>query len=359
MVNNHEFSIILSVLPRPIRQWLESFDSVDNLVEIVLDKGRNPQLRFYDEEKHIFYTESLEAFVVEEKHLKSVVKNKLASKVHSNHRLGLKNTLHRVSVIYNLDYEIIGLTIRIGRIIEGTLNTIIDLVASEKSILLIGRPGSGKTSKLREASRFMSTEMEKRVVIVDTSNEIAGEGDVPHPFVGNARRLMVPETNGNKAQERTMIEAVENHMPEVIVVDEISTEKEAYACRTIVERGVLLLATAHGDTLENVVENPRLKTVMGGVNVVTLSDHEAKKRELPKTCRERAYAPVFDVVVELCNFDRVKVHHNVEEAVDSILNPHTNPDPEYRQATKDGGFEIIDELYNLRRNKALRELIQH
>ncbi|OGI18037.1 MAG: hypothetical protein A2255_09310, partial [Candidatus Melainabacteria bacterium RIFOXYA2_FULL_32_9] len=185
-----------------------------------------------------------------------------------------------------------------------------------KSILFLGKPGVGKTTKLREIARLLSDNLGKRVVVVDTSNEIAGDGDIPHCAIGKSRRMQVPSP---ERQKDVMIEAVENHTPEVIVVDEIGTEAEAQAARTIAERGVMLIATAHGNTLENLIKNPTLSDLVGGVSTVTLGDDEARRRATQKTVLEREKQPTFDVVVEIMDRDTLAVYSDVTAAVDYIL----------------------------------------
>jgi stage III sporulation protein SpoIIIAA len=233
-----------------------------------------------------------------------------------DNRAGIERTLHRISAIRNRKGAIVGLTCRVGRAVYGTIQIIEDLVESGKSVLLMGRPGVGKTTMLREVARVLADDVRKRVVIVDTSNEIAGDGDIPHPGIGHARRMQVPTPS---QQHAVMIEAVENHMPQVIVIDEIGTELEARAARTIAERGVQLIGTAHGNTLENLIVNPTLADLIGGIQTVTLSDEEAKRRGTQKSILERMSPPTFNIVVEIQERDRVAIHPDVAVAVDSIL----------------------------------------
>jgi len=233
-----------------------------------------------------------------------------------DNRAGIERTLHRISAIRNRQGEVIGLTCRVGRAVFGTVDIVRDVIEQGKSILLLGRPGVGKTTLLREAARVLADEFKKRVVIVDTSNEIAGDGDIPHPGIGGARRMQVAVPD---LQHAVMIEAVENHMPEVIVIDEIGTEAEALAARTIAERGVQLIATAHGNTLDNLLQNPTLADLTGGIQAVTLSDEEARRRGTQKTVLERKAPPTFDVIIEIQNKDRLAVHHDVASVVDRFL----------------------------------------
>jgi hypothetical protein len=248
----------------------------------------------------------------------------------------MERTLHRISAIRNRRGRIVGLTCRVGRAVFGTIRIIEDLVKSDKSILLLGRPGVGKTTMLREVARFLADDMNKRAVVVDTSNEIAGDGDIPHPGIGSARRMQVPTPT---MQHAVMIEAVENHMPEVIIIDEIGTDLEAAAARTIAERGVQLVATAHGNTLENLIMNPTLCDLIGGIQSVTLGDEEARRRGTQKSVLERKAPPTFDVVVEIQSWERVSVHPNVAETVDSILRGYHVP-AEVREIDKEGEVRV-------------------
>ncbi|MDP9350548.1 MAG: AAA family ATPase, partial [Chloroflexota bacterium] len=233
-----------------------------------------------------------------------------------DNRAGIERTLHRISAIRNRKREVVGITCRVGRAVTGTIAIIQDLVESGKSTLILGRPGVGKTTMLREVGRVLSEEMRKRVIIVDTSNEIAGDGDIPHPAIGRARRMQVPTPS---QQHAVMIEAVENHMPEVIIIDEIGTELEAAAARTIAERGVQLIGTAHGNALENLMMNPTLSDLIGGIQSVTLGDEEAKRRGTQKSILERKAPPTFDILVEIQDRDRVAIHQDVSETVDALL----------------------------------------
>lgn len=299
---------LAAVLPPKITGEMKK-SKLDDIVEVVLDIGRRGELRHLD--KTIEY---LGEELVTQQDIEYVI-----SKIDdftSDNRSGIPGTLHRISAIRNRKGIVIGLTCRVGRVVTGTINCIKDLVLQEKSILFLGRPGVGKTTKLREIARLLADDINKRVIVVDTSNEIAGDGDVPHKAIGKSRRMQVlsPER-----QKDVMIEAVENHTPEVIVVDEIGTEQEAHAARTIAERGVMLIATAHGNLLENLIKNPTLSDLVGGVNSVTLGDDEARRRACQKTVLEREKQPTFDIIIEIRDRDTLAVYPNAAEAVDCIL----------------------------------------
>ncbi|MCS6775462.1 MAG: AAA family ATPase, partial [Chthonomonadaceae bacterium] len=295
----------------------------------VMDLGRIPEARFPDR-----VLELGDAPITEQDIDYTVTRVGAFGK---DNRAGIERTLHRISAIRNRQGKVIGLTCRIGRAVYGTIDIIQDIVEQGKSILLLGRPGKGKTTKLREIARVLSEDLRKRVVIVDTSNEIAGDGDIPHPAIGRARRMQVPTPED---QHNVMIEAVENHMPEVIVIDEIGTEQEAFAARTIAERGVQLVGTAHGNTLENLMMNPTLSDLVGGIHAVTLSDDEAKRRGTQKTVLERKAPPTFDVVIEIMEVDKLAIHLNVEKTVDRILRG-APPRPEIRIRNENGEIEVI------------------
>jgi stage III sporulation protein SpoIIIAA len=303
-----DLGALLAVLPAHIREAVERLDDREDLLEIVLDLGRQPQARFPNREV------LLSDMLVTREELEAVV-GRIGSFGDDN-RAGIERTLHRISALRNRRGEVVGLTCRVGRAVHGTVALIRDVVEAGKSILILGRPGVGKTTLLREAARVLADELGKRVVVVDTSNEIAGDGDVPHPGIGRARRMQVARV---AAQHQVMIEAVENHMPEVIIIDEIGTELEAAAARTIAERGVQLVGTAHGRTLDNLLVNPLLADLVGGVQAVTLGDEEARRRGTQKTVLERKSPPTFDVLVEQENWHKVVVHKDVSVAVDSLL----------------------------------------
>jgi stage III sporulation protein SpoIIIAA len=307
-VTNDDLDALLDILPPHIRQLLCQQEGVSDLLEVVLDLGRPPEARFPQREIILSPHEVSQEDI-------DYVTSRISSFGDDN-RAGIERTLHRISAIRNRKGRIVGLSCRVGRAVFGTIKIIEDLIQSGKSILLLGRPGIGKTTMLREAARVLADDLRKRVVIVDTSNEIAGDGDIPHPAIGHARRMQVATPT---MQHAVMIEAVENHMPEVIIIDEIGTELEAQAARTIAERGVQLVGTAHGNTLDNLMINPTLSDLIGGIQAVTLGDEEAKRRGTQKTILERMSPPTFNIVVEIQDRYKVAVHPDVSQAVDAIL----------------------------------------
>ena len=321
--------LLTGVMPTRVRVALESHPNREELLEVVLDLGRLPEARFTDDKEALSQTQVMREDL---DHVAAHV-----GAFGQDNRAGIERTLHRISAIRNRAGAIVGLTCRVGRALFGTVAVLRDVIEGGKSLLLLGRPGVGKTTLLREAARVLADEVGKRVVIVDTSNEIAGDGDIPHPGIGQARRMQVPVPS---AQHAVMIEAVENHMPEVIVIDEIGTEAEAMAARTIAERGVQLIATAHGNTLENLIRNPTLADLIGGIQAVTLSDEEARRRRTRKTVLERKAPPTFDVLIEIQERDRLAVHHDVAQVVDGLLRGH-GLGPELRVRKAEGGFEVV------------------
>ena len=324
---------LLQVLPEAISRRIETLQQEDEgsrgeLIEIVLDLGRPPEARFQHEEI------DLGDFDISRADLGDVAER--IGQFGGDNRAGIERTLHRISAIRNRAGEIVGLTCRIGRSVYGTIAIISDLIESGQSVLLLGRPGVGKTTLLRETARVLADELRQRVIVVDTSNEIAGDGDIPHPAIGRARRMQVPTPT---AQHAVMIEAVENHMPQVVVIDEIGTELEAMAARTIAERGVQLIGTAHGNNLENLMLNPTLTDLIGGIQSVTLSDEEARRRGTQKSILERKAPPTFGVIVEIVDRDEVVVHMNVAATVDALLRG-SPVQSEHRRRLADGSIEV-------------------
>ena len=317
----------IEIFPAEIAAALGERKDIGDLLEVVLDLGRPPEARFPSEQV------SLSDIEVTHDQIAHVVDH--VGHFGDDNRAGIERTLHRISVLRNRAGEPVGLTCRVGRAVYGSVRLIEDLVRSGKSVLILGRPGVGKTTILRETARVLADEADKRVVVVDTSNEIAGDGDVPHPAIGRARRMQVANTS---LQHNVMIEGVENHMSEVIVIDEMSTELEALAARTIAERGVQLVATAHGNTLSNVVSNPTLSDLVGGTQTVTLGDIEARRRRTQKTVLERKHDPTFDIVVEIRERNVVTVHPEVGIAVDRMLRGISIPQEE-RRLQPDGSVE--------------------
>ena len=322
---------LLAILPEKILTQINDHPQKDNLIEIVMDLGRPPEARFRNE---VAYLGDLS---IEKADIQHCVER--VGMFGADNRAGIERTLHRISAIRNRGGEIIGLTCRIGRAVFGTIVMIRDLVKTGQSILLLGRPGVGKTTALREIARVLADDLNKRVVIIDTSNEIAGDGDIPHPAIGRARRMQVARP---ELQHQVMIEAVENHMPEVIVIDEISTELEALAARTIAERGVQLVGTAHGNQLANLIKNPTLSDLVGGIQAVTLGDDEARRRRSQKTVLERKAPPTFAIAVEMLERQRWVVHEDTAETVDGLLRG-IEPASQIRTVDDNGEVSIVHE----------------
>ncbi len=315
---------LLELLPEPVRLALAAPEARDQLLEVVLDLGRIPEARYPGRAL------ALGSAVIERRDLGAVVEQ--LGPFGGDNRAGIERTLHRISAIRNRTGEIVGLTCRVGRAVYGTVAMVLDLLDTGQSLLLMGRPGVGKTTALREIARVLADDLLRRVVVIDTSNEIAGDGDIPHPAIGRARRMQVARP---ELQHQVMIEAVENHMPEVIVIDEIGTELEAQAARTIAERGVMLVATAHGNALGNLLKNPTLSDLVGGIESVTLGDEEARRRRSQKTVQERAAEPTFPLAVEMHSRSLWLVHLDVAATVDLLLRGQAAM-PQLRQLGADG-----------------------
>ncbi|QDL08818.1 single-stranded DNA-binding protein [Brasilonema octagenarum UFV-E1] len=323
---------LLDILPQDLQQILEKHPQRDSLVEVVLDLGRRPEARFPNQAEYLGETP------VTQEQIDDCIKR--VGTFGADNRAGIEQTLHRISAIRNRSGKIIGLTCRVGRAIFGTIGMIRDLVETGKSILMLGRPGVGKTTALREIARVLADDFHKRVVIIDTSNEIAGDGDVAHPAIGRSRRMQVAHP---EQQHQVMIEAVENHMPEVIVIDEIGTELEALAARTIAERGVQLVGTAHGNQIENLIKNPTLADLVGGIQAVTLGDDEARRRGTQKTVLERKAPPTFEIAVEMLERQRWVVHDSVADTVDTLLRGR-QPSPQVRTVDDNGNVNVTRQL---------------
>ncbi|MUL36544.1 R3H domain-containing nucleic acid-binding protein [Gloeocapsopsis dulcis] len=328
MPNTDDLQKLLDILPLEIRQALEYHPLRNSLVEVVMDLGRLPEARFPNQAEYLSDTP------ISQEQLNECIQR--VGEFGGDNRAGIEKTLHRISAIRNRTGKIIGLTCRVGRAVYGTIGMIRDLVETGRSILMLGRPGVGKTTALREIARVLADELNKRVVIIDTSNEIAGDGDVAHPAIGRARRMQVARP---ELQHQVMIEAVENHMPEVIVIDEIGTELEAMAARTIAERGVQLVGTAHGNQIENLIKNPTLSDLVGGIQAVTLGDDEARRRRSQKTVLERKAPPTFEIAVEMLERQRWVVHESVADTVDSLLRGH-QPSPQMRTVDDAGKVTV-------------------
>jgi len=305
---NDDLEKLIENLPFFLQEHLNNHTSKDQLIEIVLDLGRRPEARF------ISGPEYLSQKIVSWQDIDYITKR--ISKFSNENRAGIERTLHRISCIRNRQFLINGLTCRVGRAIFGTISVVRDLLESEKSVLILGKPGVGKTTIIREIARVLADEMEKRVVIIDTSNEIAGDSDIPHSGIGRARRMQVAKA---ELQHQVMIEAVENHMPQVIIIDEIGTELEVLAARTIAEKGVQLVGTTHGNCLENLIKNPPLADLIGGIQYVTLSDDEAKRRGTQKSILERKAYPAFEIIIEINHPNSWTIHEDVKNSIDLLL----------------------------------------
>lgn len=323
--------LLLPILPPRAQETLYGHPLLVGLVEVVIDLGRPLEARFTD------HYELIGDRPVNAEDIAYVVAR--IGQFDRDNRAGIERTLHRISAIRNRLGDVVGLTCRVGRAVYGTISVIHDVIETGANILLLGKPGVGKTTKLREIARVLAEDFGKRVIVVDTNNEIAGDGDIPHPAIGRARRMQVPNT---EEQHDVMIEAVENHMPEVIVIDEIGTADDAFAARTIAERGVQLIGTAHGNTLDNLMSNPTLADLVGGIQAVTLGDDEARKRGTQKTVLERKAPPTFDIIIEIRDIDVLAIHHDVAATVDALLLGRA-VQSEVRERREDGHFEVVQQ----------------
>ncbi|PSB36947.1 AAA family ATPase [Aphanothece cf. minutissima CCALA 015] len=322
---------LLAVLPPVVQRALAGPEQREGLLEVVLDLGRVPEARYPGR------VLALGTEAIERADLAAVLQR--LGPFGGDNRAGIERTLHRISAIRNRTGDVVGLTCRVGRAVFGTVAMVRDLLDTGQSLLLMGRPGVGKTTALREIARVLADDLQRRVVVIDTSNEIAGDGDIPHPAIGRARRMQVARP---ELQHQVMIEAVENHMPEVIVIDEIGTELEAQAARTIAERGVMLVATAHGNELANLIRNPTLSDLVGGIQSVTLGDEEARRRRTQKTVLERAAEPTFPLAVEMHSRHRWLVHRDVAGTVDQLLRGQPTH-PQVRELGGDGRLMLRDD----------------
>ena len=326
-----EIELLVSILPQRVAIPLRE-RGFDGLIEVILDLGRRPTARYREQEF------DLDEVEVKDTELAQVVAQ--VSEFGDDNRGGIPRTLHRISAIRNRRGHIVGLTCRVGRSVSGSGQVMRDLIEAGHSILLLGPPGVGKTTMLRDVARMCADELMKRVVIVDTSNEIGGDGDIPHHGIGRSRRMQVPRA---ALQHEVMIEAVENHTPEVVVIDEIGTGQEAEAARTIAERGVQLIGTAHGTSLSNLMQNPTLSDLIGGIESVTLSDEEARRRGTQKTVLERRAPPTFNVLVEIQSFRTLAIHEDVAQTVDALLRGY-EVEAEIRVANDDGEVTKVERV---------------
>ena len=335
---------LLDILPEFISTPIKQHPKQEQLIEIVLDIGRRPEARFSKGASYLSYR------TVVWQDLDYILKR--LGKFSGDNRAGIEKTLHRISSLRNRQGSVIGLTCRIGRAFFGTVSIIRDLLENNKSILLLGRPGVGKTTAIREIARVLSDGMKKRVIIIDTSNEIAGDGDLPHPSIGKARRMQVSSPQN---QHQVMIEAVENHMPEIIIIDEIGTELEAAAARTIAERGVQLVGTAHGNALENLIKNPTITDLIGGIQYVTLGDEEAKRRGSSKSILERKAPPTFEVAVEIHDAKTWVIHENIEHSVDLLLQGQSLPLQERKLSNIGNNIIQCELISNKKENRLISD----
>ena len=343
MINvNDDLEKLIENLPFFLQEQLNQHSNKDQLIEIVLDLGRRPEARF------ISGPEYLSQKIISWQDIDYTIKR--ISKFSNENRAGIERTLHRISCIRNRQFLINGLTCRVGRAVFGTISVIRDLLELEKSILILGKPGVGKTTIIREIARVLADDMQKRVIIIDTSNEIAGDSDISHSGIGRARRMQVAKA---ELQHQVMIEAVENHMPQVIIIDEIGTELEVLAARTIGEKGVQLVGTTHGNCLENLIKNPPLADLIGGIQYVTLSDDEAKRRGTQKSILERKAYPAFEIIIEINSQNSWTIHEDVKHSVDLFLRGNFTIN-QVRQFSLDGKIKIKCQRFQNYQNSLLK-----
>ena len=343
MSANDDLEKLIENLPFFLQEHLNQHKSKDQLIEMVLDLGRRPEARF------LTGREYLSRKIISWQDIDYITKR--ISKFSNENRAGIERTLHRISCIRNRQFLIHGLTCRVGRALFGTISVIRDLLESEKSILILGKPGVGKTTIIREIARVLADEMENRVIIIDTSNEIAGDSDIPHSGIGRARRMQVAKT---EFQHQVMIEAIENHMPQVIIIDEIGTELEVLAARTIAEKGVQLVGTTHGNCLENLIKNPPLADLIGGIQYVTLSDDEAKRRRTQKSILERKAYPAFEIIIEMNHKNSWTIHEDVKNSVDLLLRSNFRID-QIRDFSFTEKVRISSKRYQYHQNSFLKK----
>ncbi|EPY22109.1 R3H domain-containing protein [Strigomonas culicis] len=226
-------------------------------------------------------------------------------------------TAHRVSVWRGRRGESLGVTLRVGRYVPNAAKALLPL-ALQGSVLILSKAGKGKTTLLRDLSSSLAHEASMpRVTVVDTSNEIGGDGPLPMAFLGRCRRLQVAR---REDQGRSMIEVIQNHSPEFLVVDELANAEEADAAWSIAQRGVNLVGTCHGERLADLLQNRALNLLVGGAAHAFLSNEERRLRnKTKKTILERPHVSPFDFVVELHTRSKGHLYHDVNRAVDLLL----------------------------------------
>lgn len=232
-----QFEAILNILPSWIRLFAREYQ--EELEEIALQEGRPPSLwlgnRFVEGER-VVEPSDLEA-------VKQKLKAEYQVEFREDGRAGISGTLHRISALYDRYGILVGMTIRLARVVKGLADPIIPFLLDGKSLLIIGPPGVGKTTLLRDVIRQLAIIYGPKVVIVDTSNEIGGEGRVPHPVLGASKRVQVRIPDPMKGENhlsmlaRAYYEAVANHGPQIVVGDEVSSKDDVAVVETIGRRG--------------------------------------------------------------------------------------------------------------------------